>query len=143
MAEQNFKNHAQIVPAYHYGVFIPLLANFIWTAYRLTQGLSADSAIAFMMSIVFILMALTLRQQVLRVQDRVIRFEMRQRLRDILPTDLAQRASDLHVKQLVALRFASDAELAELVDAVLTGKLSVPKEIKQRVRDWQADFLRA
>jgi hypothetical protein len=143
MAEQNYKNHAQIVPAYHYGVFLPLLANIIWTGYQVTQGVSGDRLIAFMMSLVFVLMALTLRQQVLRVQDRVIRFEMRHRLREVLPNDVAMRAADLHVKQLVALRFASDTELPDLVDAVLNGQVSVPKEIKQRVKTWQADLLRA
>jgi hypothetical protein len=143
MAEQNYQNHAQVVPAFHYGVFLPLFVNILWTGYQLTHGLSGERLIAFMMSLVFVLMALTLRQQVLRVQDRVIRFEMRHRLREILPGDAAARATDLHVKQLVALRFASDSELPALVDAVLNGQVSVPKEIKQRVRDWQADLLRA
>ena len=143
MAEQNYRNHAQVVPAYHYGVFLPLLVNIVWTGYQLTHGVTGERLIAFMMSLVFVLLALTLRQQVLRVQDRVIRFEMRHRLREVLPNDVAARAADLHVKQLVALRFASDAELPHLVDAVLEGQVSVPKEIKQRVKDWQADLLRA
>ncbi len=143
MAEQNYKNHAQIVPAFHYGVFLPLLGNIIWTGYQLTQGFSGERLVAFMMSLVFVLLALTLRQQVLRVQDRVIRFEMRHRLREILPTEVAAKATDLHVKQLVALRFASDSELPTLVDSVLNGKVSVPKEIKQQVKEWQADLLRA
>jgi hypothetical protein len=143
MAEQNYRNHAQVVPAFHYGVFLPLLVNIIWTAYQLTQGVTGERLIAFMMGWVFALLALTLRQQVLRVQDRVIRFEMRHRLREVLPTDVAARATDLHVKQLVALRFASDTELPDLVDAVLNGQVSVPKEIKQKVKNWQADLLRA
>jgi hypothetical protein len=43
----------------------------------------------------------------------------------------------------VALRFASDAELAALVAEVLDGKLTSQKEIKMRVQDWQGDYLRA
>jgi hypothetical protein len=46
-------------------------------------------------------------------------------------------------RQLVALRFASDGELPELVRDVLAGKLTTPKDIKMHVKSWQADFLRA
>ena len=46
-------------------------------------------------------------------------------------------------KQLIALRFASDAELATLVREVLAGTLKTQKDIKSRVREWQADYLRA
>ena len=46
-------------------------------------------------------------------------------------------------RQLVALRFASDAEMADLVRDVLAGKLASGKEIKGRIKHWQADWLRA
>ena len=46
-------------------------------------------------------------------------------------------------RQLVALRFASDQELPELVKEVLAGRLASSKEIKMRVKNWQADWLRA
>ena len=58
---QNFKNHGRIVPVYHIGVFFILLANFIWTAYRLTQGLHADAVVAFLMSVALILMFFSVR----------------------------------------------------------------------------------
>jgi hypothetical protein len=47
------------------------------------------------------------------------------------------------VAQLVSLRFASDAELPALARKVLDEKLSDRKGIKQLVKDWQADYLRA
>ena len=78
-----------------------------------------------------------------QVQDRLIRLEMRLRLQQSLPADLRGRISDLTPRQLIALRFASDAELADLVRDVLAGKLASSKEIKMRVKNWQADFLRA
>ena len=68
---------------------------------------------------------------------------MRLRLRGILPPDLHASINDLTPRQLVALRFASDAEMAELVRDVLAGKLTASKEIKLRVKNWQADWLRA
>jgi hypothetical protein len=79
----------------------------------------------------------------LTVQDRLIRLEMRLRLDRVLPADLKARIPDLTVSHLVALRFASDAELPALVREVLEGKTTRPKDIKQKIRDWQADHLRA
>ena len=140
---QNFRNHARIVPAYHVGVFVPFLANFIWATYRLIGSFSGETFIAFLVSIALLLLFFSVRVQVLTVQDRVIRLEMQLRMARVLPPDLQQRAAALTPGQLVALRFASDAELPELVRDVLDGKLQKGKEIKQRVKNWQADWLRA
>lgn len=55
----------------------------------------------------------------LTVQDRVIRLEMRLRLRELLPAGLQPGIPEFSVSQLVALRFASDAQLPELCATVL------------------------
>jgi hypothetical protein len=78
-----------------------------------------------------------------RVQDRVIRLEMRLRLAAVLPDDLRARIPTLATRHLVALRFASDAELPGLVRQVLAGSLTDQKAIKKAIVDWQADHLRA
>jgi len=83
------------------------------------------------------------RIQALTVQDRLIRLEMRLRLRGVLPPDLQSNIDALTHRQLVALRFASDAEMPELVREVLAGKLSTSKAIKALIKNWQADWLRA
>lgn len=140
---QNFKNHARIVPAYHVGVFVPFFVNFVWASYRLLWSFSGETFVAFLVSIALLLMFFSLRVQVLTVQDRVIRLEMRLRLRQVLPPDLQAHVDTLSRGQLVALRFAGDAELPGLVREVLAGTLKTTKEIKARVRDWQADYLRA
>jgi len=88
-------------------------------------------------------MFFSVRVQILTVQDRVIRLEMRQRFRSVLAADIANRASALPLRQVIALRFASDEELPSLVSDVMSGQLTAPKDIKQKVRDWQADHLRA
>jgi hypothetical protein len=67
---------------------------------------------------------------------------MRLRLREILPGDLAARIHELQPGQLIALRFASDRELPELVREVLTNNIQDRDVIKRKVRDWQADHLR-
>jgi hypothetical protein len=104
---------------------------------------NGETFIAFLVSIALLLMFFSLRVQVLTVQDRVIRLEMRLRLRNALPPELQNHISGLSHKQLVALRFASDTELPALVRDVLAGTLKTQKDIKSRVREWQADYLRA
>jgi len=83
------------------------------------------------------------RLMALRVQDRVIRLELQARMRGCLPADLQGRMSELTPAQMVALRFASDRELPDLVRDVLAGKLGSQKAIKLAIKDWQGDYLRA
>jgi len=98
--------------------------------------------VTLLVSLALMVLAISLRSQILRVQDRLIRLEMRLRLQQLLPQDLRNQIDRLGVKQLVALRFASDAELPELTRQVLGGSLT-PNDIKSRIREWQGDFLRA
>ena len=77
------------------------------------------------------------------MQDRVIRLEMRLRLAEVLPVDLRPRIPEFTVAQLVSLRFASDAEFPALARKVLDEKMNDRKAIKQLVKDWQGDYLRA
>jgi hypothetical protein len=140
---QSYRRHARIVPAYHVGVFVPFFANFVWMSYRLVQHFNGDTLMAWLVSMALLLLFFSARVQVLTVQDRVIRLEMRLRLRGVLPPDLHPQINSLSPKQLVALRFAGDAELPGLVREVLAGTITTQKEIKSRVRDWQADYLRA
>ena len=83
------------------------------------------------------------RIQALSVQDRVIRLEMRLRLRELLPPDLQRRIYEFTPRQLVAMRFAGDEEMPELAREVLGGGLPTTKGIKMRVKNWQPDSLRA
>jgi hypothetical protein len=89
------------------------------------------------------MLAVLSRVQANTVQDRVIRLEMRARLRDLMPPDLQPRINELSHRQLVALRFACDAELPSLVRDVLNGRLKSSKEIKLAIKQWQPDWLRA
>jgi len=143
MAEQNLKNHTRIVPIFHMGVGFPVIINFFWTIYKLVQDPSGDRFMAFLVGISLLLLFISVRQQILTVQDRVIRLEMRLRMRELLQPDVYARASALPIRQLIALRFASDAELPALVRDVLSGNLTTQKDIKAQVKDWQSDFQRA
>jgi hypothetical protein len=86
---------------------------------------------------------LTVRLMALHVQDRVIRLEERLRYERVLPSDLKPRAGELTVNQYVSLRFASDAELPALTRKVLDEKLDNRKAIKQLIKNWKPDYLRA
>ncbi len=140
---QNYKNHTHLVPMFHFGVLGIFLVNFLWAAFKLTDGLTGQSVMDLLMAIGLIMLALSVRSMVLRVQDRLIRLEMRLRLRGALPADLHDRIPALTPRQLIALRFASDAELPGLVREVLAGTLATSKDIKLKIKDWQGDFLRA
>lgn len=147
MAEtQNYSNHTRWYPLFHF-VLMPLLVlNFLSHLVRLFMAApeSGRKTLAFwvLLSFVLILLALASRLQALKAQDRVIRLEERLRYKEILSPELAARASDLPVSKIIALRFASDGELADLVTQVLEGNLNTTKEIKMAVKAWRADHHR-
>jgi hypothetical protein len=145
MAEQtqNFKNHVRLMPLHHYFVVPVLLINVIVACVSLTRVPSLASTWGVVFALGLLMLSFAARVQANTVQDRVIRLEMQLRLRDLLPADLKGRIRALTPRQLVALRFAGDGEMAELVRDVLDGKLGSGKAIKERIRDWQPDDLRA
>jgi hypothetical protein len=140
---QNFRNHAKIVPAFHYVVLPIFLINMVWSIYRMIHAFSAEAVFSFLMAIAFLLLAFQARIFVLTVQYRVIRLEMRLRLHQELPADLLPRIPEFSVGQLVALRFAGEEELPALARRVLDEKITDRTGIKKMVRDWQPDTLRA
>lgn len=76
------------------------------------------------------------------VQDRVIRLEMQTRLERVLGAARRDEIEHVSVPHLVALRFASDAELAPLFDRVRANEFAKPDDVKRAVRDWRPDRLR-
>jgi uncharacterized membrane protein YciS (DUF1049 family) len=140
---QNFENHAKIVPAFHYFVLPVLAINFGQSIYRIAHHVSANTVISVLFAAALILLALQARMFALTVQDRVIRLEMQLRLHNLLPPEQHPRIVDFTVGQLVALRFASDAELPRLARKVLDEKVNDRKTIKKMIQNWQTDLLRA
>jgi len=144
MAEQNFANHPKIVPLFHYFVVPALTLNIGWSVFRLVHWHQwADGIIGVLTAVALLLLAFLARLFALTVQDRVIRLEERLRFERLLPEDLKARIPEFTVAQLVALRFASDAELPALARKVLSDNLTDRKAIKQLVQNWRADHLRA
>ena len=139
---QNYGNHARMVAPFHYVALPLLLINFGWSIYRAITAMSTETIIGALTALALIIIGLFSRIHALWAQDRVIRLEMRLKLTDILPDDLKSRIDDLSTAHLVALRFASDAELPGLVRRVLDGSLTEQKAIKQAIVNWQADYQR-
>jgi hypothetical protein len=140
---QTFANHARFVPGYHFVAFFLVFVNLVYTVVQLVRAPGTPTVAAALAAVALVLVWLYARVFALSVQDRVIRLEMQLRLQRVLPEDLRARVGEITRGQFVALRFASDAELPQLVRQVLEGKLTDKKQIKLAVKDWQADYLRA
>jgi Family of unknown function (DUF6526) len=151
MNEQNFSNHTKFVPMFHFFLLPALLLNLIWAVcWFFTLQVSTmfgfqafmGHVVNLMVAIALIVMAFLARTFALGVQDRVIRLEERMRYERLLPEDLKPRIGEFTINQLVALRFACDAELPALARKVLDAKISERKAIKQMVQNWRPDYQR-
>src|SRR5262245_27793018 len=140
---QTYKSHVRLFPPFHFFVLPVFMINVIvvaWLAYRAPSRLSVWQLVV---AVALLMAALTARVMALAVQDRVIRLEMRLRMRELLPADLQARIPLVTREQCVALRFASDAELAGLVRRIAAGELKSNADIKRQITHWQPDYLRA
>ncbi|MEY4459257.1 MAG: hypothetical protein RIT38_462 [Bacteroidota bacterium] len=141
MKEQNFSNHAQMVPGFHYltfGGIIALLGGSINYLLKSSPENKYLASLIVLTAIIFILVAWFTRTFALKAQDRAIRAE--ENLRHFVLTGKLLPVS-LSVAQIVALRFASDAEFVALVAKAAAENLS-GKEIKQSIQNWKADHYR-
>jgi hypothetical protein len=86
-----------------------------------------------------IVLLLISRRYTTRLQDRIIKLEMRVRTASLLTADQQRLFAQLTNKQIAALRFASDAELPLLLERAAREKLP-PKEIKQGIKTWVPDL---
>jgi|SRR5882672_438105 len=140
---QTYKTHTRFFPPFHFFVAPVLLINVFVQAYLLYRAPGRLALWQVVVALALVMTALTARLMALAVQDRVIRLEMRLRMRELLPADLHARIADISKEQCVGLRFASDAELPGLVRKVLAGELRTSGDIKKQVAQWQGDYLRA
>jgi hypothetical protein len=141
MQEQNYKNHAQMVPGFHYvtfGLMFALLGGAINYIIKATPENKYLASLVVLVSIIFVLIAWYARVFALKAQDRAIRAE--EGLRYFIMTGKAF-PSELKLSQIIALRFASDAEYLALLDRAIKENLS-NKEIKMAIQNWKADYHR-
>jgi hypothetical protein len=139
---QNFQNHGRQVPYFVAGQLV-LMVNFVGRLVGLRHGISFGSVMDVLVGAALIVLFVMARNSTLAVQNRLIRLEMRLRLAGLLPADLQSRIPEFTLDQLISMRFACDAELPGLARKVLDEKMNDRKAIKQLVKDWQGDYLRA
>ncbi len=142
MAEQNYSNHTRWNQLFHFVVQPLLVLNFLSHLVRFIMAPSYALGFWTLLGVTLILLAISARLQALKAQDRLIRLEERLRYKEVLTPELAAKAANLRVGQIIALRFASDAELPGLVERTLNGEFAKTKEIKQAIKEWRADYLR-
>lgn len=141
---QSYKNHTRFDPLFHF-IVLPLLIGNLGGMIHLTihewphrYGLHLWWIV---MSLVFIFIAGVARSSALRAQDRTILLEERLRYNALLPPSALATSANLAIRQIIALRFASDAELPGLITRAASEKLS-SKQIKESIVSWRADDYR-
>lgn len=140
---QTYANHAQFTPLYHYFTSPLALIFLVWSITRFFKDPSYDTGYFLVGALAMFGVVSVSRLSPLRAQDRIIRLEEQLRYQRVLPAALAEKAMQtLSPRHYIALRFASDAELAELVEAVIANPELKGKAIKQRIRSWRADYFR-
>lgn len=142
MTPQTFANHTRWQPPFHFFVAPVLLINVIWAVQLFVKNPNPTSGWWIIVSIALVVLATLARVNSLKVQDRLIRLEERLRYQQVLSPALCQKANGLSEGQIIALRFAGDDELEELVNGVLAGKFSKNSDIKRAIRNWRSDTFR-
>ena len=143
MQEQNYKNHARMVTGFHYVlgaiILVTLICSIINFYHEVQSGEEIlESIILVLMTISVLLAAFYGRSFALKAQDRAIRAE--ENFRHYILTGKSLD-SNLKIGQILALRFAPDAELPALAQKAILENLG-NKDIKQLIKDWKGDFYR-
>jgi hypothetical protein len=136
-AEQSYANHVRRARAWSAAFVLALVATVLLIIAAMRER-SVDAATLALLGISVLVGISVMRVFATRLQDRIIRTEMLIRL-----TALGRAAEmrRLNMRQVVALRFASDAELPALVDRAITENLT-GDAIKRAITDWQPDLNR-
>ena len=138
---QTYANHGRLDPWYHFFLapiaLIILIASIVHVAMHFHPWGLLHVVLAF----AFLVLVTKLRSYPLKVQDRVIRLEERMRLERLCGEQMRSRITQLTTRQIVGLRFASDAEVCALATRALDENLT-EKQIKQAIANWRADYCR-
>ena len=135
---QNYANHAYRPTFWLVTALVSVVALSLSVLLLLRVPRSVNALALLLLCVAVVCLVLMIRRYATRLQDRIIRLEMRIRLAALgREHDMAR----LSMRQLIALRFAADAELAALAERALNENLT-PDQIKRAVTNWQADTMR-
>jgi L-cystine uptake protein TcyP (sodium:dicarboxylate symporter family) len=143
MPDQNYSNHRQYVPIYHYVVLPVLFLTIIGSIVNLVESWGDhtrlySASLIVVLAVASFLMLFLLRVFALKAQDRAIRAE--ENLRHFAMTGRLLDAR-LTVRQVVGLRFASDGEFVALAQRAAAENLT-EDAIKRAIKTWRPDTYR-
>jgi hypothetical protein len=139
---QTYANHVRLHPPFHFYMMPGAILLLVLAIINVTRHYeSLEAWILLLIGVLTPIAFLLIRVNALKVQDRVIRLEERPRLAAVLQEPLRSRVGDLRESQVVALRFASDAELPALVEKALNSNMK-GGDIKKAIVTWRADNFR-
>jgi hypothetical protein len=139
---QTLANHTRWHAPFHFFVLPVMLINVIWSVVVFVKAPDRNSGWSIVVSLALLILTFLVRLNPLKAQDRIIRLEEKLRYQQVLSPALLPQTSALSPGQIIALRFAGDDELEDLVSAVLAGKLTKSIEIKRAIKHWRADTFR-
>ncbi len=141
MQQQNFKNHARLVPGYHGVTYLAIIALIIGSfvnLYNSSHDNLYSASLICLTSLILALVCFYARSFALKAQDRAIRAE--ENFRHYMLTNKLMDGR-LNLSQVIALRFASDEEFPALAQKAAAEKLPA-KEIKKQIKNWRGDYYR-
>jgi hypothetical protein len=143
MATQNYANHRRTVPMFHAVLFPLLVLTLIGSGVNLVKSLGDHSrlynaSLIVVLGIAALMLWAFCRIFALKAQDRAIRAEENLRHFALTGKLLDPR---LTIRQVIALRFASDGEFVALA-AKSAAEGTAPDGIKKSIQNWRADTYR-
>jgi len=140
MEEQSYAKHMKFVPLFHGVLSGIILLTFLGSLYAIYRSLSnahgrLDAVLITALTIIAVLLFWFCRTFPLKAQDRAIRAEENLRHFALTGKLLDKRLS---LKQVIGLRFASDAEFPALAQRAADESLT-PDAIKKAIKSWRAD----
>ena len=140
VSSQNYANHAHrpTMTVLAGACLLVAITGFVMQ-WRRVGGMSASGiGLAGLTAAVALLVSMS-RQYTTRLQDRIIRLEMRVRCAPFLAPEQQRALQALDLRRIAALRFASDEEIPSLLDRAVRDALS-PDQIKRSVKNWVPDL---
>jgi hypothetical protein len=130
--------HRPVATGVGYLFVLASLAAFTLRWFDIGGRLSMAAGLAGILGALVVLLAIS-RTYITRLQDRIIKLEMRVRTASLLSADQQRLLFGLDNKRIAALRFASDTELPGLLDRVVKEQLK-PSDIKRAIKTWVPDY---
>ena len=143
MTSQNYANHRQLVPMFHFVLFPLIVLTLIGACVNLYESLGDhqrlySASLIVVLDFCLLILLFLCRIFALKAQDRAIRAE--ENLRHFV---LAGKLLDprLTIRQAIALRFAPDDEFVALARRAAEENMP-PDSIKRAIKNWRPDTYR-